>query len=164
MSHLSGELFKQLTGIKDMTHIPYKGAGPGITDLVSGHISVMSPNITGQLLQLHNSEKIRILAINAPSRLSAAPNIPTAIEEGVPDMIGQLFLGIFAPKGTPQPVVEQIAKATREALTDTAYQKALSDSGFEAVPNSSPAEARRTIANEKERWAPVIKAIDLKIQ
>ncbi len=164
MSHLSGELFKQLTGITDMTHIPYKGAGPGITDLVSGHIGVMSPNITGQLLQLHNSGKIRILAINAPNRLSAAPNIPTAIEEGVPNMIGQLFLGIFAPKGTPQPVVEQIARATREALTDSAYQKALSDSGFEAVPNSSPAEARRYMGGEKERWAPVIKAIDLKIQ
>ena len=164
MSHLSGELFKQITGIKDMTHIPYKGAGPGITDLVSGHISVMSPNITGQLLQLHNTGKIRILAINSPSRLSAAPSIPTAIEQGVPNMIGQLFLGIFAPKGTPQPVIGQIAKATREALGDAAYQKALGDSGFEAVPNSDPAQARRYMADEKERWAPVIKAIDLKVQ
>ncbi len=164
MSHLSGELFKQLTGVTDMTHIPYKGAGPGITDLVSGHIGVMSPNITGQLLQLHQTGKIRILAVNAPRRLSAAPNIPTAIEEGVPNMVGQLFLGIFAPKGTPQAVVEQIAKATREALADAAYQKALSDSGFESVPNSGPAEARRTMAEEKDRWAPVVKAIDLKMQ
>jgi len=164
MSHLSGELFKQLTGITDMTHIPYKGAGPGIADLVSGHITVMSPNITGQLLQLHQSGKIRILAVNAPQRLSAAPDIPTAIEEGVPNMIGQLFLGIFAPKGTPRPVVEQIAKATREALGDAAYQKALSDSGFEVVANSGPAEARRTMIEEKDRWAPIVKAIDLKMQ
>ena len=164
MSHLSGELFKQIIGIKDMTHIPYKGAGPGITDLVSGHISVMTPNITGQLLQLHNTGKIRILAINAPNRLAAAPDIPTAIEEGVPDMVGQLFLGIFAPKGTPKPVVDQIASATRGALADAAYQKALNDSGFESVENSGPDEAKRYMAGEKDRWAPVIKAIDLKVQ
>ena len=164
MSHLSGELFKQLTGIADMTHIPYKGAGPGITDLVSGHITVMSPNITGQLLQLHQTGKIRILAINAPRRLSATPDIPTAIEQGVPYMIGQLFLGIYAPKGTPQAVIEQIAKATRDALADPAYQKALGDSGFETVANSGPAEARRYMAEEKERWEPVVKAINLKMQ
>ena len=65
MSHLSGELFKHLTGMTDVVHVPYKGAGPGIADLVSGHIPIMSPNITGQLLQLHQAGKIRILAINA---------------------------------------------------------------------------------------------------
>lgn len=164
MSHLSGELFKQLTGIKDMTHIPYKGAGPGITDLVSGHITVMSPNITGQLLQLHNTGKIRILAINAPARLSAAPDIPTAIEQGVPNMIGQLFLGIFAPKDTPQAVVEQIANATRAALKEAEYQKALMTSGFESVADSGPAQSRRYMAEEKDRWAPVISAIGLKVE
>ena len=64
MSNLSGELFKQLTGLNDLVHIPYKGAGPGITDLVSGHIPMMTPNITGQLLELHRAGKIRILAVN----------------------------------------------------------------------------------------------------
>ena len=164
MSHLSGELFKQLTQTTDVVHVPYKGAGPGIADLVSGHIPMMSPNVTGQLLEFHSTGKIRILAVNSPGRLKAAPGIPTAIEQGVPNMIGQLFLGIFAPKGTPQPVIGQIAKATREALGDAAYQKALGDSGFEAVPNSDPAQARCYMADEKERWAPVIKAIDLKVQ
>ena len=163
MSHLSGELFKQITGI-DMTHIPYKGAGPGISDLISGHITVMSPNITGQLLQLHNTGKIRILAINSDKRLTAAPEIPTAIEEGVPNMIGQLFLGLFAPAGTPKPVVEQVARATRAALTEPDYQKALVASGFELVANSGPDEAKRYMAEEKTRWTPVIKAIDLKVQ
>src|SRR4029079_10499690 len=96
MSHLSGELFKQLTQTTDLVHIPYKGAGPGIADLVSGHIPVMSPNITGQILTLHNAGKIRVLAINSKQRLKAAPEIPTAIEQGVPDMVGELFLGIYA--------------------------------------------------------------------
>ena len=102
MSNLSGELFKQLTGLTDLVHIPYKGAGPGITDLVSGHIPAMTPNITGQVLELHRTGKIRILAVNAPERLKAAPEIPTAIEEGLPGMIGLLFLGLFVPAATPQ--------------------------------------------------------------
>ena len=95
MSHLSGELFKQLTGTTDIVHIPYKGAGPGIFDLISGHIPMMTPNITGQVLALHKAGKICILAVNSAKRLTAAPDIPTAIEEGVPNMIGQLFLGIL---------------------------------------------------------------------
>src|SRR6266542_3651699 len=66
MSNLSGELFKQLAGLNDLVHIPYKGAGPGLTDLISGHIPVMTPNITGQVLELHRTGKIRILAMNAP--------------------------------------------------------------------------------------------------
>ena len=115
MSNLSGELFKQLTGLSDLVHIPYKGAGPGITDLVSGHIPVMTPNITGQVLTLHHSNKIRILAVNAAERLSAAPEIPTAIEQGLPGMIGQLSLGLFVPASTPQAIVDRIGEASRAA-------------------------------------------------
>jgi tripartite-type tricarboxylate transporter receptor subunit TctC len=164
MSHLSGELFKQTTGTTDIVHIPYKGAGPGITDLVSGHIPMMSPNITGQLLELHKAGKIRILAVNAPARLSAAPDIPTAIEQGVPNMIGQLALGIFAPAKTPPAIVERIAEATRTALGDAEYQKALITSGFESIPNSGPEQARRYMAEEHVRWKPVVDAIGLKVQ
>jgi tripartite-type tricarboxylate transporter receptor subunit TctC len=164
MSHLSGELFKQLTGTTDIVHVPYKGAGPGISDLVSGHIPIMSPNVTGQLLQLHTSGKIRILAVNVPTRISAAPDIPTAIEQGVPNMVGQLFLGIFAPAGTPKAIVTQIAQATRTALADPDYQKALSASGFESIRDPGPEQARRMMAEEHTRWAPVVKAIDLKVQ
>src|SRR4029450_12595566 len=95
MSNLSGELFKQLTGLNDLVHIPYKGAGPGITDLVSGHIPMMSPNVTAQILELNRAGKIRILAVNAAQRLSAAPDIPTAIEQGVPGLICALLLRVF---------------------------------------------------------------------
>ena len=117
MSNLSGELFKQLTGLNDLVHIPYKGAGPGITDLVSGHIPMMTPNVTGQLLELNRAGKIRILAVNGAQRLTAAPYIPTAIEEGVPGMIGLLFLGLFAPAATPKPIVDRIAAASRAAIS-----------------------------------------------
>ena len=71
MSNLSGELFKQLTGLNDLVHVPYKGAGPGISDLVSGHIPMMTPNVTGPLLEFHRTGRIRILAVNAAQRLVA---------------------------------------------------------------------------------------------
>ncbi len=164
MSHLSGELFKQLAGIGDMTHISYKGAGPGITDLVSGHITVMTPNITGHLLRLHEGGKIRILSVNVPKRLTAAPSIPTSIEEGLPNMVGQLFLGIFAPGGTPRPVVERISDATKKALADESYRKQLIDSGFEPILDSGPDQTRKFMADEQDRWGPVVNAIGLKIQ
>ncbi len=164
MSNLSGELFKQLTGLSDLVHIPYKGAGPGITDLVSGHIPVMTPNITGQVLTLHHSNKIRILAVNAAQRLSAAPEIPTAIEQGLPGMIGQLALGLFVPAATPQAIVDRIGEASRAAMADAEFQKILLASGLEAVADSNSEKARRFLAEEVARWGPVVQAAGLKVE
>jgi tripartite-type tricarboxylate transporter receptor subunit TctC len=161
MSHLSGELFKQLTQTTDVVHVPYKGAGPGIADLVSGHIPMMSPNVTGQLLEFHSTGKIRILAVNSPGRLKAAPSIPTAIEQGVPNMVGQLFLGIYAPAKTPAPVVERLIDASRKALAEAAFEKALIDSGFETASYFGDS-ALKYMAEEHARWKPVIDAIGLK--
>jgi tripartite-type tricarboxylate transporter receptor subunit TctC len=164
MSNLSGELFKQLAGLNDLVHIPYKGAGPGMTDLVSGHIPVMTPNITGQVLELHRTGKIRILAMNAPERLKAAPDIPTAIEEGLPNMIGQLFLGLFAPAATPTAVIDRITAATHKAMADPEFQKVLVASGLEALADSNSEKAKRFIAEEIARWGPVVKAAGFKVE
>jgi tripartite-type tricarboxylate transporter receptor subunit TctC len=164
MSNLSGELFKQLTGLNDLVHIPYKGAGPGITDLVSGHIPVMTPNITGQVLELHRSGKIRILAVNGARRLSAAPEIPTAIEEGVPGMIGLLFLGLFAPAATPKPIIDRITEASHAAMADPEFQKVLATSGLEGIPDSGSEKARQFMAEEIARWGPVVKAAGFKVE
>jgi tripartite-type tricarboxylate transporter receptor subunit TctC len=162
MSHLSGELFKLLTGLSDLVHIPYKGAGPGITDLVSGHIPAMTPNITGQVIELHRAGKIRILSVNGAQRLAALPEIPTSIEEGVPGMIGLLALGLFAPAATPKPIVERIAEATRKAMTDPEFQKVFAQAGLEAVLDSDSEKTRAFLAEEVVRWAPVVKAAGLK--
>jgi tripartite-type tricarboxylate transporter receptor subunit TctC len=164
MSNLSGELFKQLTGLNDLVHIPYKGAGPGITDLVSGHIPMMTPNVTGQVLELHRTGKIRILAVNGAQRLGAAPDIPTAIEQGLPNMIGLLFLGLFAPAATPRPIIDRIAEATRTAMADPEFQKVLTASGLEAVPDSNSEKAKRFIDEEIARWGPVVKASGFKVE
>jgi tripartite-type tricarboxylate transporter receptor subunit TctC len=164
MSNLSGELFKQLTGLSDLVHIPYKGAGPGITDLVSGHIPMMTPNVTGQVLELHRAGKIRVLAVNAAQRLGAAPDIPTAIEQGLPGMIGLLFLGLFAPAATPKPIVGRIAEATHTAMAEADFQKVLVASGLEPVADSNSEKAKRFIAEEIARWGPVVKAAGFKVE
>ena len=162
MSHLSGELFKLRTGMSDVVHVPYKGAGPGVADLMSGHIPMMSPNINGQLLQFHQAGKIRILAINSKQRLRAAPDIPTAIEQGVPDMVGELFLGIYAPAATPKAAVDAMSEATRKAVDNPEFEKILITSGFEPAPYFTADSARRYMAEEFERWKPVVTAIGLK--
>jgi tripartite-type tricarboxylate transporter receptor subunit TctC len=164
MTNLAGELFKQLTGLNDIVHVPYKGAGPGLSDLVSGHIPMMTPNITGQVLELHRTGKIRILAVNAPARLTAAADIPTAGEEGLPNMIGQLFLGLFAPAGTPKAVVDRIAEATAKAMADPEFQKVLVASGLEAIADSNSEKARAFIDAEIARWGPVVKAAGFKVE
>jgi tripartite-type tricarboxylate transporter receptor subunit TctC len=164
MSNLSGELFKQLTGLNDLVHIPYKGGGPGITDLVSGHIPMLTPNVTAQVLGLHRAGKIRILAVNGAQRLSAAPDIPTSIEQGVPGMIGLLFLGLFAPAATPKPIVDRIVAATHAAMADAEFQKVLAASGLEGIPDSDSEKAKRFIAEETARWGPVVKAAGLKVE
>ncbi len=101
ITNLTGELFKQLIGAPDIVHIPYKGSAPGVTDLASGHIPMMTPNIGGPLLAFHRAGKIRILAITWTKRIKAAPDIPTAIEAGLPGMVAANLNGVFAPAGLP---------------------------------------------------------------
>ena len=164
MTHLAGEMFKQLTGTGDIAHVPYKGAGPGISDLIAGHIPMMTPNITGQYLELHKAGAIRILAINAEKRLQATPDIPTAIEQGLPGMVGVLFVGVSAPAATPKPIVDRIAAASRAVMADVNFQKVLREAGLEPVVDSGPDHARKFIEDEHNRWQPVVKAIGLKIE
>ena len=164
MTNLAGELFKQLVGATDIVHVPYKGAGPGLTDLAGGHIPMMTPNVTSQVLELHRTGKIRILAVNAPERLKAAPEIPTAIEEGLPGMIAQLFVGLFAPAVTPRAIVDRVASATQAALADVEFQKILMDAGLEPSSDTTPEKAMRFIDEEIARWGPVVKASGFKVE
>ena len=158
MTNLAGELFKQLIGVSDITHIPYKGAAPGLKDLAGGIIPMMTPNVGGPLLQLHAAGKVRILAVMAEKRLSAAPDIPTAAEAGMPDLLAANFNGLFAPSGVPKDIIDRIAKATAEMMKDPELQKPMIGSGFEPVLDSGPDAAQRVVANELKRWTPIIKA------
>jgi len=161
VTNLAGEMFKQRAGGLDIVHVPYKGVGLATADLLGGYIPMMTPNVTAQLLNLHRSGKLRILAVNAPTRLKAAPDIPAAVEI-LPDMIAQLFSGLFVPAGTPRPIIERLSQVTRKALSEESFQKTLIQSGFEPVLDSSPEKAQRFVDQEHERLMPLIKAIGFK--
>jgi tripartite-type tricarboxylate transporter receptor subunit TctC len=159
MTNLAGELFKELIGVPTITHIPYKGSAPGVVDLASGHIPMMTPNVGGPLLQLHRQGKVRILAIASTHRIKAAPDIPTAIEAGLPEMVAANFNGLFAPAGVPKTIIDQIAEATRDAMADDNLQNVMIKSGFEPVVDSGPEQAQKEVASELARWTPIIKKL-----
>lgn len=162
MTNLSGELFKQLIGAPGITHVPYKGSAPGVTDLAAGHIPMMTPNVGGPLLQFHATGRIRILAVNAERRLAAAPDIPTAIEAGLPGMVAGNFNGLFAPAGVPKPIIERLAQLTKAAVAENDVQQALLKSGFEPISDSGPEAGQQVVVSELKRWTPVIKATNFK--
>src|ERR1700704_3665476 len=115
-NHLTGELFKLLAGTPEIVQVPYRGMGPALTDAIGGQIQMATPGITGQVLEFHRTGKLRVLAVTSPKRLAAAPEIPTAAEAGLPGLTVTASLGLLAPSGTPTPIIEQIAPATRTAL------------------------------------------------
>jgi tripartite-type tricarboxylate transporter receptor subunit TctC len=162
-NHLTGELFKSLAGVPDIVQLPYRGAGPAISDLISGQIPMAVVAVTGQVIELHRSGKIRVLAVTSPVRLTAAPELPTATEAEFPGLVVPASLGLLAPAGTPKPIIEQIAQATRTALAERAYQQALIESGFEPTIDSTPEKFRRSLADDVALWAPVVKKLGLKI-
>jgi tripartite-type tricarboxylate transporter receptor subunit TctC len=116
------------------------------------------------MLELHQSGQIRILAVTTPARVAAAPDIPTAVEAGLPGMIAQNFFGLFAPAGTPKPILEHVSDATRRAMADDEFLQKLIASGFEPYVESTPQTAARFLEYEIARWTPVIKAIELKLE
>ena len=163
MNHLTGELLKSLTGTPDIVHVPYRGSGPATADALSGQVSMVTPAVTGPLLEFHRTGKLRILAVTSPQRLVAAPDIPTAVEAGVAGMVSQQAIGLLAPAGTPRPIIEQIAAASRAALAEPAYQKMLIETGFQPDVDSDPEKFRRLIDEDIARWTPLVKAIGLRI-
>jgi len=163
MGHLAGELFQSLTGADELVHVPYKGAGPAISDLISGHISMALLSVNGPMLELHRSGKVRVLAVATPARVTSAPEVPTVVEQKLPGMISHNFYGLFARAGTPPAIIERISNATRAAMADDEFRQKLIAAGFEPYLDSSPEAARRFVEDEIDRWRPVIMAVGLKL-
>jgi len=163
VNHLTGEMFKSLAGIPDFVQIPYRGSGPATTDALAGQVAMVVPAVTGALLEYHRTNKLRVLAVSGPTRLAAAPEIPTAVESGLSGMISQQSIGLFAPARTPHAIIEQIAQASRKALAEPAYQQMLIDAGFVPDIDSTPEKFRQFIDEDIERWRPLVKAIGVKL-
>jgi tripartite-type tricarboxylate transporter receptor subunit TctC len=162
LNHLTGELFKSLAGLPDLVQVPYRGSGPATADAIAGHVAMVVPAVTGQLIAFHRAGKLRILAVTSPARLAAAPDLPTAAET-LPEMVSQQSIGLFAPAGTLSAIVEQIARANHIALADPGYQRLLVETGFEPDRDSSPEKFRRLIEAEIAKWTPIVATLGIKL-
>jgi tripartite-type tricarboxylate transporter receptor subunit TctC len=162
ITNLAGELFKARAGRLDIVHVPYKGIGQGIGDLIGGQIQMFSANATAQILDLHRAGKVRILSLNSESRIRSAPDIPTSIEAGLPGMVAQTTFGIFAPAGTPRPMLDRLNDVTQQAMAEAAFQSELLRLGFEPVLGVGPDKAAGVFQDELVRWTPILKTVGTK--
>ena len=161
-NHLVGEMLKQQSGATDIVHVPYRGIAPATNDLVGGQILLMIAVVSGQLLQLNQTGKVRLIAVTSEARLSGVPDVPTVIESGMPDLRYAGWFGLFAPKATPDILVNRIAEATRIAMADPKLQETYRSQGMEPDTNSSPEKFQRLVEDELLRLGPVIKSIGLR--
>ena len=162
LNHLSGELLKSLTGITDLPHVPYRGAGPALADVIAGQIPIVIPAMTSQVLEFHRAGRLRLLAITNPTRLPIAPEIPTAVET-VPGLVTEQVLGLFAPAGVPQPIVAQIAAANATVMADKVYTQSLVDAAVIPVPDWTVERFNQFMKDDIARWTPLVKAIGVKL-
>ena len=153
--HLAGELFKAMAGV-EMTHVPYKGAAPAMTDLIGGNIQLMFDNLASSLAQVR-AGKIRALAVTTARRSPLAPELPTVAESGLPGFDISTWFGVFAPAGTPREALERLHAQFTRALAAPDVREKMLNLGAEPV-GSKPEEFAAYIRAEAEKYARVIKA------
>src|SRR5262245_55994425 len=156
--HIAGELFKLMAGV-DMVHVPYRGGGPALTDLIAGQVQVMFPG-TVSSVEYIRAGRLRALAVTAATRSNELPNIPT-IREFVPGYEASQWFGIGAPKNTPIEIVEKLNQEINAGLVNAKIQARLADLGGTALAGS-PADFGRLIGDETDKWAKVIRASNIK--
>lgn len=157
--HLSGELFMAMTGIK-MTHVPYRGSAPAITDMIAGTVDVLFDNMPSSI-EFIRSGKMRALAVTTETRNPALPNVPT-VGDTVPGYEASAWFGMGVPKGTSAGVVEKLNKSVNEALADPKVKAKLADLG--GVPlTGTPEDFGKVMASEVEKWSKVVKFAGISI-
>ena len=157
--HLIGEMFKLRSGV-DLVHIPYKGSGAALTDLMGGQVLFATDSLTAAMTHIR-SGRLRALATTDATREASLPDVPTLAESGLPGLQVAAIGGLFAPKGTPKEVVDKVADATRKVLANPEVQKRFAAVETDPLNLSIPAfnELRR---KEAEVWSPLVRQLDLK--
>jgi len=158
--HLSGELFKYMTGC-EMLHVPYKGAGPALTDLIAGTVHVLFDNLPSSAGHIKGG-RIRALAVTSAQREPSLPEIPT-VGDTVPGYEATAWFGIGAPKGTPRDVIDKLNAEVNRALADPAMQQRLAELGGKPIAGT-PEDFGRVIAAETEKWAKVVVSSGAKVE
>jgi tripartite-type tricarboxylate transporter receptor subunit TctC len=153
-SHITGEYFARSAGIT-LVHIPYKGTGPALTDLLGGHIPMAfapipasHPNVT--------AGKLRALAVTSTTRSGLLPDVPTMVEAGLPGFDASLYYGLAAPAGTPRPIIDKLNKALRDALASDEGKKQLGNDGTEITPGT-PEDYADFIDKDEKKWSGLVK-------
>jgi tripartite-type tricarboxylate transporter receptor subunit TctC len=153
-SHLTGELFMTLTGIK-MTHVPYRGTGPALNDIVAGHVDLIFMEMSAAY-KLHDSGKARILAVATDHRVDLLKDIPTMTDAGVPNLISDTWNAISAPPRTPAPIVAKLNQTINDIIKQDDMKKRFTELNLEPV-GGSPADMRKLVEEETRRWTEVIR-------
>jgi tripartite-type tricarboxylate transporter receptor subunit TctC len=159
--HMVGEQFKIMHKL-DLVHVPYKGAGPAVIDLVGGHIQMMFdivPLAREQLL----AGKVRALGVMSQKRLPVVPNVPTMAEQGMPELEGGPWFGLLAPAKTPRPIIDWLNVEARKAMSSPDIQAKLTALGVN-MPLGSPDDFRKHISSETQRWGEIIKRAGIKLK
>jgi tripartite-type tricarboxylate transporter receptor subunit TctC len=159
--HLAGELFKTTAGV-DILHIPFKGAGPAMTDVIGGHTQLVFASIGSTIAHIR-SGKLKAIGVGASQRNRLIPEVPTITESGVPGYEAANWFGIVAPAGTPPAVVARLHKEIAEIQSSPEMQKQFANDGAEIVQMSS-AEFAAMIATELEKWGQVVKQAGIKAE
>jgi tripartite-type tricarboxylate transporter receptor subunit TctC len=159
LPHLTAELFKGLSGT-DIVHVPYKGGGPALTDVVAGQIQLTFDTV-GTSLQFINQGRLKALAVSNPTRLPELPEVPTMPELGYPAINSGAWVALLAPLGTPAPIIARLNQATNAALKSPAMKEALAR--LSAQPRGgSPEDLARHMQAEHDKWGPIVTALGLR--
>ena len=153
--HLSAELFKTMAGV-DMLHIPYKGSGPAVTDLIAGQVNLMFDNLPSSISQI-KAGKLRAIAVTTLKRSPALPDVPTIAESGLPGYDASSWFGMHAPAGTPRDIINKIHGVVTKSLHTPEMAERLASQGAQAVGNT-PEEFTEFLREEIAKWAKVVKA------
>jgi tripartite-type tricarboxylate transporter receptor subunit TctC len=160
-THLAGELFNSMAGTR-MLHVPYKGSGPGLIDLISGQLQLMFANLTAGLPHMR-SNRVRALAVTGPARTSLLPDLPTVAESGLPGYAVTSYFGILVPTGTPAAIIAKLNAEIIRAVRAADVQATLATEGAEAA-GGSPEEFAAFIRSEITRWTAAVKTAGLYAQ
>jgi len=160
-NHLAGALFAEAAGIK-MTHVPYKGTGPAVADVISGQITMNFSSLPPAVSQIKGGN-LKALAVTGNKRVKSLPDVPTLKEQGI-DVVVTSWQGVFAPAKTPDAILDKIEKAIKDGMKNPKWEEALARDGLEQPPERTRAEFTKFVANEHAFWGKTLKKLNIEME
>ena len=160
-NHLAGALFAKAAGIK-ITHVPYKGTGPAVADVISGQITMNFSSLPPAVSQIKGGN-LKALAVTGNTRVKSLPDVPTLKEQGI-DVVVTSWQGLFAPAKTPDAILDKIEHSTKEAMKNPKWEEALARDGLEQPPERTRAEFTKFVADEHAFWGKTLKALNIEME